>query len=87
MANLAQWPTVKTAKNSLDSKLDHPLKIRPLEVNQQRKMPDFLHTKLYLNMISENIRVRVELLPSFAVEGGTDDLQHPVVIYSHIVEH
>ena len=41
-------------------------------------MTDFLHTKLYLNILSENIRVSVELSPSFAVEGGTDILQHPV---------
>ena len=30
-------------------------------------------------MLSKNIRVYVEILPSFAVEGGGDDiLQHPV---------
>ena len=65
-ANLAQWPSGKTAKNGLDSKLDHSLQIRPPEVNQQSKMPDFLHTKLYLNMLSKNIRFSVELSPSFA---------------------
>ena len=30
-------------------------------------------------MLSKNIRVYVEILPSFAVEGGNDILQHPVV--------
>ena len=29
-------------------------------------------------MLSKNIRVYVEILPSFAVEGGNDVLQHPV---------
>ena len=29
-------------------------------------------------MLSKNIRVYVEILPSFAVEGGNDILQHPV---------
>ena len=28
-------------------------------------------------MLSKNIRVYVEILPSFAVEGGNDILQHP----------
>ena len=30
-------------------------------------------------MLSKNIRVYVEILPSFAVEGGNDVLQHPVL--------
>ena len=30
-------------------------------------------------MLSKNIRVYVEILPSFAVEGGNDILQHPVL--------
>ena len=32
-------------------------------------------------MLSKNIRVYVEILPSFAVEGGNDILQHPVHIF------
>ena len=30
-------------------------------------------------MLSKNIRVYVEILPSFAVEVGNDILQHPVI--------
>ena len=84
-ASLAQWPSGKTAKNGLDSKLDHPLQIRPLEVNQQSKMPDFLHTELYLNMFSENIMVGVKLSPSFAVEGGHRWFATPCIFSSNNV--
>ena len=60
--------------------LDHPLEIRPPEVKKQNKMPDFLHTKLYLYILSENIRVSVELSPSFAVEGGEQHFATPCMM-------